>query len=225
VSDRLVLYIGEKNVSSWSMRAWVALTEKDLPFEERTISLLADQDRRRRREIGPTGRVPVLHHLTEKGKPLVVPDSLAIIEYIDETYGAPAHGPLWPADRRRRAEARWLAAAMHSGFVKLREGMSFNLTFLSPPPPAPAAALADAAEMLGYWEDALGAKTETGPFLFGSFGAVDAMYAPAVVRLTAFKVPTDRSPKAAAFMKAVMERPSVRKWMDAARALPPVPEE
>src|SRR5262245_27828748 len=174
VSDKLVLYIGEKNVSSWSMRPWVTMTEKEIPFEERTISLVADTDRHRRREIGPTGRVPVLHHLRDGEKPLVIPDSLAIIEYLEEVYGPPAHVPLWPTDRRRRAEARWLAAAMHSGFAKLREGMSFNLTFLPQPPPAPPAALADAAEMLGYWEDALAAKTEPGPFLFGTFGAVDA---------------------------------------------------
>src|SRR5712691_10668070 len=108
----LVLYIGEKNVSSWSMRAYVAMTEKGLPFEERTISLEQDKDRSQRRRIGPTGRVPVLHHLLEGKEPLVIPDSLAIIEYLEETFPAPAHPALWPSETRQRAHARWLAATM-----------------------------------------------------------------------------------------------------------------
>ncbi len=33
------LYIGNKNVSSWSMRAWLALKEKGVAFEERLVDL------------------------------------------------------------------------------------------------------------------------------------------------------------------------------------------
>src|SRR5574341_857896 len=103
MKDGLVIHIGEKNVSSWSMRAWVALVEKGVPFEERTIRLVEDHDRAQRREVSPTGRVPVLHH----GE-VVIPDSLAIIEYLEETFPPPAHPALWPADRKARARARWL---------------------------------------------------------------------------------------------------------------------
>src|SRR6266436_1278505 len=139
--DSLVLYAGEKNISSWSMRAYVALAAKGLEFEERTIPLREDKDRSRRRRVSPTGRVPVLHHGA-----IVVPDSLAIIEYLEETFPPPAH------------PARWLAAAMHSGFMKLREGMSFNLCFLPQPPQPPAEALAEAAELLSLWEETLAQK-------------------------------------------------------------------
>ncbi len=216
MSEELVLYVGEKNISSWSMRAWLALHAKELRFEERTIELRSDKDRVRRRQVSPTGRVPVLHH-----GDLVVPDSLAIIEYLEEAFPAPKHLPLWPADRRQRAHARWLAAAMHSGFMKLRESMSFNLCFLPQPPPATPEALAEAGEMLGLFETALARPNAGGPFLFGPFGAADVMYAPAVVRLTSFKVPTAKTPKAAAYLQGVLAHPPVRRWLDAARALPP----
>ena len=217
MKDGLVLYIGEKNISSWSMRAYVALVAKEIPFEEKTISLRKDKDRAERRAVSPTGRVPVLHHGS-----LVIPDSLAIIEYLEEAFPAPKHPSLWPAEIRERAHARWLAAAMHSGFMKLREGMSFNLCFLPEPPQAPAEALAEAGEMLRLWEEALREKRkEAGPFLFGAFGAADAMVAPAVVRLTSFRVPTSATPRAAAYMDAVLRHPPVRRWMDPARALPP----
>ncbi len=220
MSDALVLYIGEKNVSSWSMRAYVALGVKGLRFEERTIFLTEDQDRAQRRRVSPTGRVPVLHHGA-----LVIPDSLAILEYLEETFPPPDHAALWPADRGQRAHARWLAAEMHAGFQNVRESMSFNLCFVARPPLPTARALEEAAAMLAHWEAALRARTEPGPFLFGPFGGVDAMYAPAVVRLRAFRVPTGGTPKAADYMDAVLGYPAVKRWMEAARDLPPVERE
>ena len=220
MSEPLVLYVGEKNVSSWSMRGWVALKHKGVPFEERTISLLADHDRAERRRVSPTGRVPVLHHGT-----IVVPDSLAIIEYLDEAFPAPAHPPMWPHDRARRAHARWLAATMHSGFAALRESMSFNLCFLPKRPEPTAAALREAAEMLALLEAALTANDRPGPYLFGDFTAADVMYATAAWRLVAFGVETRDTPRAGAYLHAVLEHPAVAAWLDAARALPPVEHE
>jgi glutathione S-transferase len=214
--DGLILYIGEKNISSWSMRAWLALRNKGMDFEERTIELRADKDRAQRRRVSPTGRVPVLHHGSR-----VIPDSLAIIEYLEETFPPPAHPALWPADAGARAHARWLAATMHSGFMKLRESMSFNLCFLKEPPRPTPEALAEAAEMLGLFETALRGKTAKGPFLFGAFGAADVMYAPAIVRLTSFRVPVDAVPMAAKYLEAVLAHGPVAAWLDAARALPP----
>ena len=216
MEDRLILYIGEKNISSWSMRAFLALEAKGLPFEERTMSLVEDKNRSRRREVSPTGKVPVLHY-----RDLVIPDSLAIIEFLEEAFPPPRYPALWPEGTAERAHARWLAATMHSGFPRLRESMSFNLCFL-PKPPAPSVdALREADEMLGMWEAALERETACGPFLFDAFGAADVMFAPAVVRLKAFRVSTSKTPKAAAYIEEVLAYPAVRKWMDAASLLPP----
>jgi glutathione S-transferase len=110
---------------------------------------------------------------------------------------------------------------MHSGFMKLREGMSFNLCFLPKRPATTPEATADAKEMLGFFEDALKAKKSAGPYLFGEFGGVDAMYAPAAVRLVAFEVPTKETPRAGDYLKALLAAPAVAPWMTAARALPP----
>jgi glutathione S-transferase len=214
--EKLVLTIGEKNISSWSMRGWLAMHIKELSFEERTVELRTDKDRNQRRQVSPTGRVPVLHHGDR-----VIPDSLAIIEYLEETFPAPKHPPLWPLEKSARAHARWLAASMHSGFLKLREGMSFNLCFLPRPPKPPEDALLEVAEMLGYFETALEQKRTPGAFLFGAFGAVDAMFAPAVVRLASFGVPTQKTPQAAAYLQAVLDHPPVARWLREARALPP----
>jgi len=218
--NKLVLYVGEKNISSWSMRGFLALVAKGIEFEEKTISLREDKDRALRRQVSPTGKVPVLHH-TLGGETRVVPDSLAIIEYLEETFPVPVHPPLWPQDPSSRAHARWLAAAMHSGFPRLRESMSFNLCFLPKAPEPTPEALAEAAEVLALWEDALSLRKSTGPFLFGAFSAADIMFAPVVVRLTSFRVPATRAPKTPPYMEAVLAHPAVKRWMDPARAMAP----
>ncbi len=218
--DPLVLYVGEKNVSSWSMRAYVALVHKRLEFEERLVELVGGRGDALLERVSPTGLVPALHHGS-----LVIPDSLAIIEYLEETFPPPAHPALWPVERSARARARWLAATMHSGFAALRAGMSFNLCFLPERPTPPADALDDAAALLDLLERALAEPRTSGPFLLGEFGAADILFAPALVRLEAFGVATRRTPRAAAYLRAVLDHASVRRWLDPARALVPVAEE
>src|SRR3989442_2284112 len=99
--------------------------------------------------------------------------------------------------------------------------MSFSLCFL-PKPSAPSAeALQEADDMLRLLQETLERPKDAGTFLFGAFGAADIMYAPAVVRLTSFRVPTAHAPGTPAYMDAVLSHPPVKRWMDAARALPP----
>ena len=55
-----VLYIGNKNYSSWSLRAWLVLTESEIEFEERRILLDVATTREELADLGAAGRVPVL---------------------------------------------------------------------------------------------------------------------------------------------------------------------
>jgi len=218
--DPLVLYVGERNVSSWSMRAYLGLLHKQLPFEERLVELVAGRGDATLARVSPTGLVPVLHH-----GPIVVPDSLAILEYLEETFPPRDHPALWPLDSCERARARWLAATMHSGFAALRAGMSFHTCFWPERPLADAAARADATALLELLERVLADAPPRGPFLVGEFGAADILYAPALVRLEAYRVPTAATRRAADYMRTVLAHPTVRRWLDEARALPPVLEE
>ena len=60
-----VLHIGNKNYSSWSMRAWLALKWGGIPFEEKLVALGGEGYGRGEikevRAISPSGRVPALH--------------------------------------------------------------------------------------------------------------------------------------------------------------------
>jgi glutathione S-transferase len=101
------LYIGNKNYSSWSLRAWVLMTAHGLPFEEHLVRFEGVSNWDRFRAFSPNGRVPCL-----RDGERVVWDSLSIAEYLAER-----HAGLWPADAAARAWARSAAAEMHSGFA------------------------------------------------------------------------------------------------------------
>ena len=117
------LYIGNKNYSSWSMRAWLVMTHFGIEFTERPLRLdWADGSpfKSTLLALAPTGRVPLL--IDDDG--FAVWDSLAITEYLAEAFPA-KH--LWPGERRQRARARSLCAEMHSGFPALRNRCPMNV--------------------------------------------------------------------------------------------------
>src|SRR5262249_11005298 len=67
------IVIGDKNLSSWSMRPWLALAKCGVPFDEIVIRLDRPDTKARLAAETPHGKVPVLR---EDG--LVIWESLAI---------------------------------------------------------------------------------------------------------------------------------------------------
>lgn len=206
----LRLTIGNKNYSSWSMRPWLALRACGVPFEETVIPIYVEGAKERILARSPAGKVPVL----EDGA-VTVWESLAIIEYVAETF--PAAG-LWPADAAARAHARAIAAEMHAGFLPLRRACPMNMRR---PPRGLAlgeAAAAGVARIDALWAACRARFGSGGAFLFGSFTAADAMYAPMVSRLHTYDVAV--SAPSAAYMQAVMALPAWREWTAGALAEP-----
>ena len=101
--SNLTLFIGDKNLSSWSLRPWLMLKQTGIPFTEKLIPLDKPETKGAILERSPSGLVPCL-----VDGPAVVWDSLAIAEYLAETF--PDAG-LWPDDRLARAHARSSASA------------------------------------------------------------------------------------------------------------------
>ena len=202
------LYIGDKNYSSWSLRAWLVMKQVGKPFEEVVIPLGEPGTRTTAiAPYSPSGRVPALRH-----GDVTIWDSLAIAEYLAEVF--PEAG-LWPSDRIARAIARSASAEMHSGFAAMRSAMPMNLRR----PPARLALAPDVAgdvdRVVALWRECRERHGQSGPFLFGPFSAADAMYAPVVTRLRTYGVQVDEG--AARYMDAVLALPSMREWTDAAR--------
>src|SRR5512147_57978 len=113
IPEMYVLYIGNKNYSSWSLRGWLAVKLSGAPFEEVVVQLTGTYNADWRR-FSPTARVPAL-----RDGEAIVWDSLAIAEYLAER-----HARMWPADTDARAWARCVAAEMHSGLSHLRDEMT-----------------------------------------------------------------------------------------------------
>jgi glutathione S-transferase len=176
----LSLLIGNKNYSSWSLRPWIAMKVAGIPFAEQVISLDAADFKERVRPVSGTGKVPALADGTT-----LVWESLAILEYLAEKF---PQARLWPADPAARAHARSIAAEMHAGFTPLRRHYPMNVR-RPVKRREPTAEVADGISRIdAMWADCRTRFGQAGPFLFGAFGAADAMYAPVVSRFHTYAV-------------------------------------
>src|SRR5512145_1255087 len=172
-----ILYLGNRNYSSWSLRAWLAARLSGIAFEVRMLPLSGTYNPDWRR-YSPTARVPVLH---DDG--LVVWDSLAIAEYLAER-----RPEMWPADRRARAWARSVAAEMHSGMSALRNEMTMCIRARIDVRPWSADLAADIDRVTEIWNEGRRAWGAGGGFLCGAFSLADAFYAPVAFRFQTYGV-------------------------------------
>lgn len=203
----LKLVIGNKNYSSWSLRPWLAMRGSNVAFEEVFIPLYTGQaDKERILAFTRSGKVPAL-----VDGDITVWDSLSIIEYVAERF---PEAKLWPEDRASRAHARSICAEMHSGFLPLRNECPMNLHRPVRPVSLSADTRANIARIEQIWLECRGRYGAAGPFLFGAFGAADAMYAPVVHRFRTYAV--EVAPEAKAYMETMMALPSLQEWNRAA---------
>jgi glutathione S-transferase len=202
----LKLIIGNKNYSSWSLRPWIAMKVAGVAFDEQVISLDAQDFKAQVTKVSGTGKVPAL---VDGG--VHVWESLAILEYLAETC---PQARLWPADPQARAHARAISAEMHAGFMPLRRELPMNMWRPVKPRELTPGAAANVARIDAMWTDCRNRFGAGGPFLFGAFGAADAMYAPVVSRFHTYGVTV--GPVARAYMDAVMALPAWAEWRAAA---------
>jgi glutathione S-transferase len=199
----LKLVIGNKNYSSWSMRPWLALRANDIAFEEIFIPLYTgDVDKKQILSFSGAGKVPTLID-----GDITVWDSLAIIEYLAEKF---PDARLWPEDRVRRAHARAISAEMHSGFLPLRNECGMNLHRPIAAIALSADAKANVERIQEIWIDCRERYGQEGPFLFGAFGAADAMFAPVVHRFRTYAI--EVAAPVAAYMEIMMALPAFAQW-------------
>jgi len=204
----LHLVIGNKNYSSWSLRPWLALKVAGIAFEETVISLEANDFKARVTALSGAGRVPVLIDGEVR-----IWESLAILEYLAEKFPAAA---LWPKRPGARAYARAIASEMHAGFLPLRRHLPMNVARPVKSRALDDGAMADVKRIDAIWSECR--ANFGGSFLFGPFGAADAMYAPVVWRFHTYAV--EVSAAARDYMRAVTSLPAWAEWRDAARREP-----
>jgi glutathione S-transferase len=203
----LTLVIGNKNYSSWSMRAWVAAVAFGIPFKEVRVLLDQPDTAANIARYSHAGRVPVL-----LAGDITVWDSLAICEYLAEQF---PDKHMWPQDVAARAMARSVTAEMHSGFAGLRNAMSMNIKASVPGRGRTSDAQADIGRICEIWEECL-SRFGQHNFLFGEFSIADAFYAPVVTRFKTYGVAL--APALQAYCERVLAHPAVARWVSEALA-------
>jgi glutathione S-transferase len=204
------IFLGNKNYSSWSLRGWLVAKRAGQPFSEEVIPLHREDSDARRGGLSPAGLVPVL-----RDGDVVVWDSLAIAEYLNERH---PEARLWPEDPARRALARSAACQMHSGFAALRGGMPMNVRRRTSGAEWSAAVLADIEKVRTLWRTLRERHGGGGDFLFGGWCIADAFYTPVASRFRTYEVELDGVE--AAYAEAVLATPEMREWSAAAEAEP-----
>jgi glutathione S-transferase len=210
----ITIYLGNKNYSSWSLRPWLALKRTGVAFDEVVIPLDEAATRGTILRHSPSGRVPALKH-----NELTVWDSLAICEYLAESFPEAA---LWPLDKAARAVARAVSAEMHSGFAALRGHLPMNVRSSFPNRGLTPEVQADVNRIAAIWRDCRKRFAPTGDFLFGEFTAADAMYAPVVSRFRTYRVELEEVSQA--YVDAVWALPAMQEWSAAAKNEPMIIE-
>jgi glutathione S-transferase len=199
----LTLVIGNKNYSSWSMRAWLLLRWLRVSFDEIIVPLYRKDSRAALLRYSPTARVPVLLDVD-----LTIWDTLAIVEHMADTYPQ-----VWPADRARRAFARSICAEMHSSFITMRSTMPFNARARDRKVPSSKALLADTDRIQDIWAEGRQKFGYGGPYLLGEFGIADIMFAPPATRFITYGV--EVRPELRDYHRTLLAHPLVIEWFEA----------
>lgn len=202
------LVIGNKNYSSWSLRAWFLLREADIDFDENRISLDTAGTAAQIAEFTQAGRVPVL--LLDE---VTVWDTLAIAETAAERW---PDKNLWPGDADARAHARSISAEMHSGFGALRAGMPMNCRAMGRKVSLPDELTQDVDRVIAIWSDCHSRYGADEGWLFGDFCIADAMYAPVVLRFRTYGI---NLPESAGFYpRRLLQSTAMQEWLASAES-------
>lgn len=202
--DKYTLVIGNKNYSSWSLRAWLYLVVNKIPFDEIQLPLDTPEFYQRIVEHSPTNCVPAL-----KDGDIKVWDSLAIIEYVRQTQKTTVG---WPEDPAQKAIALSAVMEMHAGFMALRSHYPMNCR----KPPFSAELRGDVQKDLTrldeLWSSCL--KVSQGPALFGELSIADVYFAPVVFRLNTYQLPMSQPCKE--YIDWMLNLPEMKQWAQAA---------
>ncbi|WP_413163420.1 glutathione S-transferase family protein [Capilliphycus salinus ALCB114379] len=203
--SKLTLVIGNKNYSSWSLRAWLTMKQAGLEFAEIRIPLDTPNSHRDIRRYSPSGQVPVL-----LDDDLTVWESLSICEYIADNF-APY---LWPEDKKARAVARSVSHEMHANFFNLRYQMPMDCRGRYPGEGMKPEVQGDIDRVCTIWRECRQKYGQNGDLLFGEFSIADAMFAPVVSRFITYDVKLGAVEQA--YADAIWSLPAMNEWVNSA---------
>jgi len=206
------LIIGNKNYSSWSLRAWLLMRHFNIDYSEHYIRLCSDKMMEQMTGLCPNYKVPVLIDESKNelahSKAIKIWDSLAICEYVNEQY---LEGKAWPKCIEQRAIARSICAEMHAGFLNFRQELPMNCRREPATIAYSTAAQQEINRIIALLQECLLSRPETGKgFLFGSFSIADVYYMPVVSRFISYQIVVPDDIKQ--YMELMLTLPAYQQW-------------
>ncbi len=205
--SELILIIGNKNYSSWSLRPWIFMKHFQLEFTEKWMALFTETTDAQLASYFSNDKVPIL-----MDDSLQVWDTLAILEYLSENY---LTGQGWPAEKNARAFARSVSAEMHSSFTDLRNELPMNCRQKFCNFKLSASVQNDIQRIKDIWQKCKTEYGSGGDWLFGEYSIADAMFAPVVLRFDGYDVPLNAMEKA--YVECVIQHPNMQQWIVAGK--------
>ena len=209
-----ILYSGNRNASSWAFRAWLALREQGIDFEEVIVDIRRPQRWDNLQNIGKFSAPSAVPVLVDGNT--VISDSSAIMEYASELGDC----SLLPEDMKLRAQVRSLVAWQHSTFNRVCSCLSFESCFYKEKKQLSADEISTVEWVYSIWEDYL--VKHQGSYLFGDYSLADIMLVPAVLRFKSHHQASENFPLTKLWMERLLNRPHVREWLAEAYALDPI---
>jgi glutathione S-transferase len=205
----MLLYADSQFTSPYAMSVFVALIEKQLSFEVRTLDLAVGANNASEyAKMSLTQRVPTLID-----GDFALSESSAIAEYLNEAY---PNSPIFPTDLRNRAQARQVQAWLRSDFMPIRQERPTPTIFYRPVSTPLSSAAQFASQKLCAAASEL--LSHGGENLFGDWSIADVDLALMLNRLimNGDQVPTHL----VRYATTQWERPSVQRWVRMER--PPI---
>ena len=218
-----LLIIGNKNYSSWSLRAWLLLKAFNIDFDEQLIELFHPSATPILNEHAPTGKVPVLIY-GQGDEKVTIWDTLAIAihanDYLTDldiwTGLSKSNTESNNSNRINSAYCQSIIAEMHSGLMGIRGEMPMNIRATAKIRPS-AACLADIVRIEHIFEECLTNRSPDS-YLFGDFTAADAFFAPVVLRLQTYAKASGiiLTPLTEQYCQTILNNPHVQAWQKSA---------
>jgi glutathione S-transferase len=205
----LELIIGNKNYSSWSLRAWIWMRHLEVEFKETMVPLDQPETGQTLENWFSDNKVPIL--LVDEHQ---IWDSMAILEFISRLKPEQSE----PDNNIAAGIMRSLCAEMHSGFFALRAELPMNCRREISRIKISEDCQRDINRIESLWQHARQYSDQKDEFLFGRYSMADAMFAPVVWRLHVYDI--ELSENSRGYLAHCLKHPAMKEWYEASRLEP-----